>query len=179
MPQAAEQAELTRASLALTTSETFLYLATILNLPAASTMPNNAPPIPGTGLLSGLGRFATQLGNTGITLEDWNSAFGSELGIIGDWPPNARIPALLATLPMKDAAKAEHIAMTITASAVEGSRWAITERDGVRYYSQPPQNPLVPVSPTLALGRERAVLGLDAVSVRGAMERAAARQDRT
>ena len=177
MPKAADQAELTRGSLALTTGETFLYLATMLNLPAGTPMANTAPAVPGAGVLSGLQRFSTQLGGTGISLEDWNSAFGAELGVIGDWPANARIPALLATLPMKDAAKAEHIAMTITASAVEGSRWAVTERDGVRYYSQPPQNPLVPVSPTVALGRERAIFGFDTASVQRAMERARGQTD--
>ena len=172
MPKAAEQAELTRASLGMATGETFLYLATILNFPTDDAVASHPPQIPGAGVLGGLQRFTAQLRGTGITLEDWNSAFGAELGVIGDWPANARVPALLATLPMKDATKAEHIAMTVTASAVEGSRWAITERDGVRYYSQPPQNPLVPLSPTIALGRNRAIFGLDTASVGAAMARA-------
>lgn len=172
-PKAAEQPELTRASLALATSETFLYLAMILTLPADAAVPNDPAPRPRAGFAAGLQELFARLSATGISLDEWNSAFGTELGVIGDWPANARIPTLLATLPIKDAAKAEHIAMTVTAAAGEGSRWAISERDGVRYYSQPPHNPLIPVSPTLGLGTDRAILGLDAASVEAAMNRGA------
>ena len=177
MPKSAEQAELTRGSLALATGETFLYLATILNLPAEFGGTKSMPPMAGAGVASGLQGFASRLGASGITLEDWNTAFGSELGVIGEWPANARFPALLATLPVRDAAKADQIASVLTDSTNEGSRWAVAERDGIRYYSQPPHNPLVPISPTLGLGRERAVLGLDAGSVGAAMSRATAQMD--
>ncbi|HSH37563.1 MAG TPA: hypothetical protein VK993_02155, partial [Chthoniobacterales bacterium] len=178
MPKAAEQSDLTRASLALATNETFLYLATMLTFPPEPALSHQNPaPVPSAGISAGLQRVIAQLGAAGISGDQWNSAFGTELGVIGDWPPNARIPALLATLPMKDAAKAEEIATTITATTVEGSRWAVSERDGVRYYSQPPRNPLLPLSPTLGLGRDRAIFGLDAGSVETAMKRAAAVPD--
>ena len=173
MPKAADEPELTRASLALATNETFLYVATLLTLPRGTGMPNNPPPVPSAGFAAGLQGLFARLSASGITLDEWNSAFGAELGVIGDWPANARIPALVATLPIKDAAKAEHVAITITASALEGSRWAVSERDGVRYYSQPPHNPLVPVSPTLGLGNDRAIFGLDVASVEAAMRRVA------
>jgi hypothetical protein len=129
--------------------------------------------VPGAGLASAVQRVITQLGASGITAEDWNSAFGSEVGVVGDWPANARLPALLASLPVKDRAKADELVGAITAAATEGGGWAVSERNGVRYYSQPAANPLIPIAPTVAVARDRVVLGVDTASVTAALQRAA------
>ena len=107
----------------------------------------------------------------GITLDYWKSAFAPELGLIGDWPLNARLPALFATLPVKDAAKAKEIMTTIAATTREDSAWTTSEKEGVQYYSQPPANPMVPIAPTIGLSNQLFVAGLDAASVEAAIKR--------
>lgn len=171
VPKRAENA-LTRESLVLGTSDTFLFLAALLKLPDEMAIPQHPAPVPGSGLSAALQPIAAAIAQAGISRADWADAFGAELGVIGDWPATARIPALLATLPVKDAAKADRIIMTITAAAAEGSRWAASDRDGVRYYSQVAANPLIPLSPTVGIGHERMILGLDTASVEAAMKRA-------
>jgi hypothetical protein len=113
------------------------------------------------------------LAASGVTLERWNSAFGSELGVIGDWPATSRLPALLATLPVKDAGRATEIisALTSAAAAGEESTWVSSEEEGVRYYAQTPANPMVPIAPTIGLTNQLAVLGLDRTSVASAIKR--------
>ena len=170
MPKTAELGELKRESLALTTSETFLYLAMMLDF-AQLAAPDNPAPLPGAGVGTVVQRVIGAFAQNGVTAAEWQSAFGAELGVIADWPSNARIPALLATLPVNDRDKADQLAVAITAVATEGSRWAISDREGIRYYSQVPENPLIPLAPTVAIGKERAVLGLDTASVQAAMNR--------
>jgi hypothetical protein len=169
MPKMPDAGEITRSSLSLATSDAFLYFASFLNLPHqmpdASKAAANGFPAAMQGLMSA---FAEK----GITLDFWKSAFGSELGVIGEWPQNARIPALFATLPVKDAAKARQIMTTISsAAASEESTWKTTEKDGVQYFAQPPSNPMVPVAPTVGLSDKLFVAGLDMTSVEAAIKR--------
>lgn len=167
-PKATESGDLSRSSLALATGQSFLYLASSLNLPnqmpnAAKAAANNFP-VAMQGLLSA---FTAK----GITRDYWKSAFGAEFGLIGDWPQNARLPALFATLPVKDATKAKEIMATIAAATRDESAWTISEKDGVQYYSQPPANPMVPIAPTIGLSNQLFVAGLDATSVKAAIKR--------
>lgn len=170
-PKADAQGDLTRGSLSLTTAETFFYLVAFLNVSKPDAPAAAAPPA--TGFAARLQQIMARIAATGLTLEEWNSAFGTEFGVIGDWPGNARFPALLATLPVKDEAKANEIAMKLTGSAVEGSGWGVSQLGGATYYSQAPANPLLPVAPTIAIGGDRAIAGFDATSVDAAMQRAA------
>lgn len=172
MPKPGETGELARGSAVLATDDTFFYLATLLSFPNDPAAANAAPPVPGAGFAAGLQRFAGRLSASGITNDDLSSAFGAELGVIGDWPANARLPGLVGTLPVKDAERADRIVASITDAAAEGSGWAVSDRDDVRYYSQLPDNPLLPISPTVAIGRDRAILGLDIRSVDAAIQRA-------
>jgi hypothetical protein len=110
----------------------------------------------------------------GITLDYWKSAFGPELGVIGDWPQNARLPALFATLQVKDAVKAKEIMATISEASAEESAWTTSEKEGVQYYSQPPTNPMVPLAPTIGLSSQLFIAGLDLTSVEGAIKRGGA-----
>ena len=174
VPRAADAGELARASLSLATPETFLYVAAFLNMPKGVPLPAGGPLSVGSGFAGRLQQLAAVIAASGVSVDEWNSAFGAELGVIGDWPAPARIPALLATLPVKDAAKADEIVMTMTAAAAEGSPWAVSERDGVRYYSQMAANPLIGVSPTIAVGNGSALVGLNAASVESAMKRGGA-----
>ena len=172
MPKLKESAELTRSSLSLATKDTFLYLASLLNLPERLSLPDphaaNASAVP-----AGWQRFLTGLGSNGLTLQDWTSAFASELGMIGAWPENARMPNLFATVSVKDAAKAREVLEKLTVTAYDEARpWTSSEKEGVVYYSQAPANPMVPVSTTIALSPRLLVAGLDADSVEAAIKRA-------
>ena len=153
MPQTAETPDLTRSSLALATAESFLYGATFLRLPKQMDLPA-AQAATGRGLPGMLQRLTGTFAANGITLETWNGAFGDELGVIGDWPAVSRLPALLATLPVKNAEEANRIATALTAAAGEESTWVASEEDGIRYYAQPPANPMVPVAPTIGIGQQ-------------------------
>ncbi|MGI9086672.1 MAG: hypothetical protein ACR2HH_02860 [Chthoniobacterales bacterium] len=170
MPKIENTGELTRSSLSLATAESFLYAASFLHLPhqmpdATKAAANGFPP----ALQNLMNAFAAK----GITLDSWKSAFGAELGVIGDWPQNARLPALFATLPVKDAAKAREIMSVIAANGDE-SGWKNSEKDGVQYFTQPPPNPMVPIGPTIALSNQLIVAGLDPISVETAIKRGAA-----
>jgi hypothetical protein len=168
MPKIAEVGDITRSSLSLATSEAFLYFASFLNLPHQMPDAQKAGANGFPGAMQGLlGAFADK----GITLDYWKSAFGSELGVIGEWPQNARMPALFATLPVKDAAKAREIMTTISAATSGESPWNVSEKEGVQYYAQPPSNPMLPIAPTIALSNQLFVLGMDMGSVEAAIKR--------
>jgi len=168
MPKAKDMGDLSRSSLALTTSESFLYLASFLNLP--NQMPD-AQKAAAKGFPPAMQGLLTAFTAKGITLDYWKSAFGPEFGLIGDWPQSARLPALLATVPVKDAAKAKEIMATIAEATAEGSAWTTSEKEGVQYYSQPPANPMVPIAPTIGLSNQLFVAGLDSTSVEAAIKR--------
>jgi hypothetical protein len=173
MPPLGDLGQLTRDSLSLATADTFLYIASQLHLPQEMELPSGsavATPI----LSAALQRLLVTLAESGITREQWNAAFGTELGVIGGWPSEARFPALLATVPVRDPALAQRIVSGIANSKDEDRVWSTTEDNGVRYYTQPPLNPMVPLAPTIAISDQLVVAGLDAPAVRAAMARAAA-----
>ncbi|CAN5531843.1 hypothetical protein BH20VER1_BH20VER1_08350 [soil metagenome] len=175
MPPGPETGALTRASLALTTANTFLYISSVVQPPTDLS----GPPSPGTaaaGIFSPLNRLFTGFRERGITGAEWNSTFSSEFSLIGDWQPEARIPALLATLPVKDTAQAVEILRRLTASTEEESAWTASEREGVQYFTQAPANPMVPVAPTIAVSQDLVIAGLDTGSVGAAMQRAGLRE---
>lgn len=168
MPKAAEAGELSRASLAVATKESFLYFATLLNLTQQLSTQNPAAGSGGPALLQ---RLLAAIAASGITSADWNSAFGAELGVVGDWPENSRIPSLFATLPVKDAASANRIIGAMTSAAPDATGWTETTREGVQYYSLPPANPMIPVTPTIAVTNQALVAGINPVSVEAAVKR--------
>lgn len=167
MPKKVE-GTLTRSSLDLCTKETFLYF----NMLADS----------GGALLNGdaAGRnawamqpIATALAGSGITPTEWNAAFASEFSIIGEWPTNSRWPSAVATVPVKDAARAQELAGRLSATAEAGGL-TVREEAGVRYFSAPATGQLFSVSPTIAISDRWLVLGLDTPSVEAAMLQAKA-----
>lgn len=171
MPKQADDGELTRTSLALATKDSFLYLASLLNLPKEMTLPDPAIAA-ATGWTGILQQKLGALGAAGVTLEDFRSAFGVEAGVIGDWPENTRMPALLATLPVRDATKANQILAAVTATGgAAGGAWTQSSKDGVQYYILPPANPMIPLAPTIGVGSDLLVVGADSASVEAAMRR--------
>lgn len=169
MPRAGAEGELTQQSLALATPETFLFFATILSPPHPAAKEEPAAGSARSGVPGALRRlFAAGAANQ-ITREAWREAFGEELGLVGDWPAVSRLPAVFLSLEVKNAEKARAIIETITTGASESGTWTATEENGVRYFSQPPPNPLVPMALTIALSDTRMVAGLDMASVKRAI----------
>jgi hypothetical protein len=170
MPKATEAGNLTRASLPIATKDTFLYAASVLDLrkemkPGWQT--------PGLGWLSGLEQITDALSASGITLEEWKSGFGTEIGLIGSWATNSQWPSIVAAMPVKDAAKANQIVATITASKTDDLQWRHREKDGAHYYSSSSGVPLFSLSPTIGLSDRMLVVGLDGGSVEAAIKHAA------
>ena len=170
MPKLLDAGNLTRASLAIATKDTFLYAAGFLNL----TKPVPLPSSPGAlGWMGGLQKITSALSSNGITLEGWNSAFGPELSWVGDWPANSHWPSLFATLPVKDLAKANKILTVITTANEDWAAWTHQEKDGVQYFSTRSGGQLFSLSPTIGLSDRMLVAGADAGSVEAAMKRSA------
>jgi hypothetical protein len=167
-PRIGPEAKLTRDTLSLATSETFLYSATLLDWPSGMQLPSASVP---SGVLTGLQEILAVLSAQGITLQEWKTAFGEELGIHGDWSPNARWPSLFATLPIKDNTKARRIAAIITSVDQAGASWTREEKNGIAFYSLQAFGGFVPVQPTIAVSDKLLVAGLDSAAVEQAMKR--------
>lgn len=171
MPQHESATELTRASLALATKDSFLYAASLLNLPKQMTLPDPSAAL-AAGWAAKFQQKLAALGAKGVTLEEFESAFVPEASLLGDWPETTRIPALLASLPVKDAEKANRIVAAFTAVADEDKPWTQSSEGDVQYYTLPPKNPMIPLAPTIAVAKDLLVAGLDRTSVEAAMKRA-------
>ncbi len=174
MPKRQDVGDLTRSSLSLATSDSFLYSAGFLKLPSELPAAAATPPAETTGLLAMFHRAIAALASTGVTMQDWNSAFGPEFGIIGNWAENARLPAFSVSLPVKDLAKAKTIIGALTAATREDETWTRSEKDSVTYFSRPPVSPMVPVAPTLALSDRLLLLGQDPAAAEDAVRRSTA-----
>jgi uncharacterized protein DUF3352 len=164
MPKLEQNTTLTRSSLSLGTKETFFYLAMLLNLGERMDTLNQAAAFAGTKIFQALS-------DSGITAADWKVAFGVELGSLANWPPSARWPSLLITLPITDPIKAGKIVEALL-RAEESGAWTTTEKDGVRYFSKQSGANLVAITPTIALSDRILIAGLDPTSVEEAIKRA-------
>ena len=158
--------KLTRPSLASASTNTFLYSASLMHWPE-TWLPPSAPSQPGLPVI--VQQFANALAARGIAAADLQKAFGEELELIGEWPPDARWPTLLATLPVKDAERARKIADALTSVELAGAAWTRSEKGGVAYYSVQPFGGFVPLSPAIAVSDKMMVAGSDAAAVEAAM----------
>ena len=163
-PQSAQK--LTQSSLALGTSETFLYLATLLN-------PDRLAGINQGGLPAGswLEKVFDVTTRAGVTVDDWKAAFDMELGSLADWAPNSRWPSIITTLRVKDPVRANKIANVLTHAIDEDVPWTKTEKNGVAYFYMQSPAALFAITPTIALSNQVLIAGLDSVSVESAINR--------
>jgi hypothetical protein len=174
MPQLVDVGPLTRYSLALGTKETFFYLASFLNLPNQMTWPSGLPASP--GLPGAMQKLVDAVSSSGITMQEWNAAFGPELGTLGDWSAGAQWPMMMASLPVKDSAKAAQLLTKMTASA-DGGAWAQQEKDEVKYFTMPSARGLFSIRPTLGLSDKMLVVGSNESAVEAAVKRAAGKSE--
>jgi hypothetical protein len=166
MPKTQPERNLTRSSLDLGTPETFLYLATLVN-------PDRLAEINQSGLPTGtwLQKVFEAGTRAGVTVEDWKASFDLELGSLADWPQSSRWPSIIATLRVKDFARARKVVNALSHAIDEDAAWTKTEKDGVTYlYMQTPAA-LLAVTPTIALSNQTMTVGLDSASVESAIKR--------
>jgi hypothetical protein len=173
MPEQTSDAELTRNSIALASTDAFFYAATLLNISKQFAL---VDPSPDAGFLGDrLQRIGRGLAAAGITAEQWKAVFGSEVGALADWPPDVHWPATLITFPVKDFAKARQIARVLARVLDDDGAWVESDKNGVRYISTPYLAGFIALRPTIAVSERFLTLGLDATSVESAMERANSR----
>ena len=147
-------AKLTRDTLSIASPDTFLYLATIINLQQLAWNQMLANAAAATGQKQALAQ-------AGITADDWRAAFGDEVSLIADWPANARIPGVVATLTIRDPSRAKKIVSTLAAS----SGWQSTIRDNVQYFTAPMGGSSLAISLIVAVSDRLLVIGGDSARV--------------
>ncbi|HWM24839.1 MAG TPA: hypothetical protein VNP98_08440 [Chthoniobacterales bacterium] len=168
MPRLLDAGALSRASLPIATKDAFLYAAGFLNLTKPAPLPGSHTAL---GWMAGLRKITDVLSSNGLTLEDWNRAFGPEFSWVGNWPSNSPWPSLFAALPVKDSAQANKIVTAMTTANPESAAWTRQEKDGVQYFSTRTGGQLFSFSPTIGLSDRMLVAGADAASVEAAMKR--------
>jgi len=168
MPKGQGEQKLTRSSLSLGTSETFFYLATLLN-PDRLAGINQA----GLPLGSWLQKVFEATTRAGVTVDDWKTAFDLELGSLADWPQSAHWPSIISTLRVKDPARASKIVNALTHAIDEDAPWKKSEKDGVAYFYMQTPASILAITPTVALSNQILIVGLDSVSVEAAIKRSA------
>jgi len=166
MPKGQSAQRLTQSSLALGTSETFLYLATLLNPDRLSGINKGSLPVGGW-----LQKVFDVTARAGLTVDDWKAAFDLELGSLADWPQNSRWPSIITTLRVKDPVRANKIANALTHAIDEDVPWTKTEKNGVVYFYMQSPAALFAITPTIALSNQVLIAGLDSVSVESAVNR--------
>jgi hypothetical protein len=170
MPNAHSREKLTRKSLTLGSSETFFYLATLINPDRFSgiNQPGSALPL-GTWLQKVFDAAA----RAGVTVDDWKAAFDLELSSLADWPPSARWPSIISTMRVKDPARANKIVNALMQAIDEDATWTKNEKEGVVYFYMQTPAALFAITPTIALSNQVLIVGLDSVSVEAGIKRTA------
>jgi hypothetical protein len=166
MPKTQSELDLTRSSLDLSTPETFLYLATLLN-------PDRLAEINQGGLPTGtwLQKLVDSTARAGVTVDDWKTAFDMELASLADWPQSSHWPSIIAMLRVRDFVHAGKLVNTLTQAIDVNAIWSKTERDGVTYFYMQTPAALLAITPTIALSNQMIIMGLDSVSVESAIKR--------
>lgn len=170
VPKTAELGNLTRATLPVASKDTFFYAASLLDFRKVME-----PGLPISSIMwpSGLQNIMASLSANGVTLDEWISAFGSEVGLIGSWSTNSQWPSIVAAMSVKDSAKANKIVTTITASDSGDLHWTHREKENAHYYSSGGGLALFSFSPTIGLSDRMLVLGPESGSVEAAIRHSA------
>ena len=160
---------ISRTSLALASADTFLYGASVVNL--ANGIPA-IQPAAGAGFLGGLWqKISNALTRGGIKAEDWQAAFGSETGLLADWPAAAHWPSGVAVFPVKDLARANKIASAVAHALDEDATWIESDRGGAHFITMQMAPGFLTLRPCIAVMEKMMIVGLDPGSVDGAIER--------
>ena len=167
LPKLSENRVLARSSLALATKETFFYLDKLVT---SGQMPDLSDPNALNAFPAAFKNMVAALSTAGITKADWQNAFDSEISLLADWGAQARWPSVLATLPVKDPAKAKQIITTLT-TGTGGAGWTQQQKDGVLYFSMQSAAGFISVTPVIAVSEHVVIAGLEMASVEAAIKR--------
>lgn len=164
-----QSATLSRDSIALSTADTFLYAASLVNLTKGIA---TVQPTAGAGLLGGFWqKMMVALARASVTADDWQAAFGSETGVLADWPATAHWPSGVAVFPVKNAAKAKTIATALVHALDEDATWIETDRGGAHYITMQGAPGFLTLRPSVAVLDNIMIVGLDPGSVDSAVQR--------
>lgn len=169
MPQQDRTGKLKRSAAALGTADTVFYLASEMNLTNVNVLSQIGAATP---LTAWLRKTVDAASRQGITAADWQEAFDLELGALADWPSSAHWPSVIATLPVKDRARAKKIVEVLPYAIDEDGAWTKTEKNGVEYFVTRTPATWFSIAPTIALSDKLLVIGIDTASVEAAVTRA-------
>ena len=171
MPELMKSGDLTRKSLALTTSDTFLYGATLLDLSRQFALAD--PSVNSSFLGERLQKIGRGLAAAGITAADWQTVFGNEMGAMADWRSDNRAPSPLVAFPVKDFPRAKRMAVSLAHILDDDGEWAESDKDGIHYISSPYKMGFLTIQPTIAVSERFLVAGVDLAAVQAALTRGA------
>ncbi len=168
-------AKLQLGSLPLTTTDTVLYAASMLNIPTKVDLPDGGGPnpnfaSPATALLAGLNGLAAKFEEHDVSLETFHAAFGNEASFHLDWPSGQTQPTLIVSLDVRDPAAAGKFVENFTAALSPEATWESSEAGGLTFHSMDVPN--VPsLSPTLTVTPKHLLFGLNTPEVQEAAAR--------
>jgi hypothetical protein len=169
MPEQTGNADLTRSSLALASTDTLLYLATLLDISKQFAL---VDPSPSSGFMGArLQRIGQGLATAGITAAEWQQVFGSEISALAEWRADSHWPGTLISFPVKDPARAKKIAGVLARVLDDDGAWVETDKNGVHYISSPYTTGFLTLRPTIGVSDRFMVAGLDMASVESAFDR--------
>ncbi len=135
-----------RETLEATSPDTLFYLAALVNLREQMAGLAAAPSSP--------------LTTAGVSLEDWQAGFGDELSMLAEWPAASRMPSVVATLGVRDPARARKVAAALAGS----SGWQHTRRGEADIFTAPASG-VVLMRMVAAVSDKQLAVGLDAAAV--------------
>jgi hypothetical protein len=168
MPLVSEEKKLMHPLLGAAGTNTFLYSDSRVHW-SDSLLASSAPAA--FGLPAFVQQFTAAMKTRGISLEDLRQAFGEELEIVGDWPADSQWPALIATLPVNDVARAKKIADALTSVEIGGAPWIRSDENGATFYQAQPFAGFLPLHPAIAVSDKFMFAASDAAALQGALRR--------
>ncbi|MGI8432827.1 MAG: hypothetical protein ACR2MW_11135 [Chthoniobacterales bacterium] len=159
MPQQHPEEKLTRPGLSNAGKDTFLYSASLGSWPEAWAATTNDPV--GQAMPAVIQNVLAAFARGGVSREDLGRAFGDEVELVGEWPENAHWPQVVLMLPVKDVARAQKAMGALDLSALLGSEWTRTEKEGVSFFSMNAIGGVVPIHPTIALSNRMLLAASD------------------
>ncbi len=158
------------SALPLTSPDTLLFYAAMLQLPDHYQLPANAGTGPNAMGYAFLNQYADQLKAQGVTLESFNAAFGHETSLQLDWPAGSSQPSLVLGLDVHDPAAAAKVLDGVLKTLPPDVKWQLASADGLTYRSLALPNVSF-ITPTLTLTDKHLILGLSTAGVRAAAGR--------
>ncbi len=171
-PGSPQTPELGTESMMLTSEDTVLFFASVMDLPETFEVPD-APGADPTGMLSALDLWLAGMEEQGITAETISEAFGKEFSVTIDWNELSAQPTVLVSVEVADFEKADTLVRAMAASASGLQAPAITEQDGATLLIFPSLG-MMNLSPSIALTTGRMIFSMDGETASKAIAQVAA-----